>query len=81
MRTTVDIDEDVLEKLRRLSRAANQPMKEFLNETLRIGLLKREQQRTSTPFAIKPLNIKPHPGINFDSTSKLLEMLDEESGR
>ncbi|MBI4910140.1 MAG: hypothetical protein HY820_41365 [Acidobacteria bacterium] len=75
MRTTVTLDDDVALKLQALTRETGAPFKEVLNQTLREGLLLRRRPKPRVPFKVKPLG--PGVAIEFESTSQLLEQLDE----
>lgn len=80
IRTTVTLDEDVLERVKRESRSRGASFRDTLNDLLRAGLL----SRTTTPRP--PLKIKPVPmgyraGLSYDSVEDLLALGEGESHR
>ncbi len=74
IRTTVTLDEDVLEKLKQESRVRGIPVRQVLNESLRKAFLQPEAKRRE--FRIVPMNLKFIPGLNYDKTEELLEFLE-----
>jgi hypothetical protein len=75
IRTTVTLDEDVIERVKQQSRARGSSFRETLNELLRAGLMADTQPKR------RKLNIVPHhggyyPGLNYDCTEELLEYLE-----
>lgn len=82
MRTTVDLDEDVILRLKDLSDRSDKPLKVVLNDTIRLGLLEQTKQAESSPkrFVLRTFGpeVRPKPGISFESTSKLLDLLEGE---
>lgn len=74
IRTTVTLDEDVLERLKQESRARGIPLRQALNDSLRKAFLPVPPIRRE--FRVKPLNLKFIPGLNYDKTEELLEFLE-----
>ena len=76
-RTTITLDDDVLERVRAESRAHGISFKQAVNELLREGLLSRQNHEDRKPFKIKtrPLG-KLQPGLNFDCIGELLDQLE-----
>jgi len=54
MRTTVTLDDGLAAELKRLSVDAGLPFKKVINDTLRVGLQGRQQQRTTAPYRLRP---------------------------
>jgi hypothetical protein len=78
MRTTLTLDHDVVQQLKRLRRARNTTLKDLVNEALRRGLRdmsappkKRRAFRTRAFHMGKPL-------INIDNVAEVLAHLDGE---
>ena len=76
MRTTLTIDEDVANLLKKEVRRSGEPLKVTVNRLLRSGL-----QQASAPPMIKPFKLEPFSlGLPKEWTSgsveELIEMLD-----
>ncbi len=81
MRTTITLDDDVISKIRKKMREGDgKSFKDAVNETLRNGLLFETQirEKPRKPFKVKSRNLGVYPHLNYDKTSELLAMLDEE---
>ena len=75
------IDDDVVKKIKRkMVNGKGRTFKEVVNETLRNGLIFEEQreQEPIKPFKVRARNLGTYSHINYDKTSELLAMLDEE---
>ncbi len=81
IRTTVTLDEDVFERLKQASRAERVPFRQALNDTLRAGLLAREEPTARRKFRIEPRHMGVRPGLNYDNVSALLELAEGENYR
>jgi hypothetical protein len=73
VRTTVVLDEDVLERVKQESRSRGIPFRETLNTLLRAALLASETQSKRREFRVKPHHGGYYPGLNYDCTEALLE--------
>lgn len=73
------MEDDVAARLEDLRRKTGESFKDAINETLREGLLARERRDVRTKFRVTPLG----PGVDFEfeSTSALLEELEEGASR
>jgi uncharacterized protein (DUF4415 family) len=84
IRTTVTLDEDVLERVKQESRERGHSFRETLNNLLRFAL---SAEKTPVPEQ-KPFKIRPFhdmgvfPGLNYDKMSELLDYAEAkiESG-
>jgi hypothetical protein len=79
IRTTVTLDEDVLNRVRDHSKATGRSFRETLNELVREALAaKQDNGRRKREFRIDPvpMDIPRPPGINYDCTEQLIEYLD-----
>ena len=75
-RTTVTLDDDVLERVKAESRARGISFKQAVNDLLRRGLISPPPSRRE-PFRVKPRDMgEPRPGVNFDCIGELLEYLE-----
>ncbi|MGA6983704.1 MAG: CopG family transcriptional regulator [Candidatus Sulfotelmatobacter sp.] len=74
MRTTLTLDDDVANLLKKEARKSGEPFKQVVNRFLRLGLTAKPQARK--PFVVKPFNLGPPSGLNFDNIGELLEVLE-----
>ncbi|CAN5592745.1 MAG: hypothetical protein ACR2M8_07440 [Pyrinomonadaceae bacterium] len=79
MRTTVTLDDDVLLTVKEeMRKGEGKTFKEALN-----GLVRRARYASENgaeppkPFKVRAKSLGVYPHLNYDKTSKLLEMLDE----
>jgi hypothetical protein len=82
VRTTLTLDDDVMAKIKAEMRKRGVSFKDIVNEMLRKGLIvtdKLKQSKRPVLFNTKPLGIRP--GLNYDSTSELLEETEGPSHR
>ncbi len=73
MRTTLTIDEDLAQKLKREMRRSGDSLKEVVDRLLRAGL---KGSRPKRRFKIKARPLGLRPGVNYSKTSELLDLLD-----
>jgi hypothetical protein len=77
MRTTITLEDDLAETLRRRARERNVPFKQVVNEAIRAGLTggkpasKRYRMKPGRPLGIRP-------GINMDRALQLAAELEDE---
>ena len=79
IRTTVTLDEDVLNRVKDESKASGRSFRETLNELVRDGLASKQSPRQrKREFRIDPVPMDiPRPeGVNYDCTEQLLEYLE-----
>jgi hypothetical protein len=74
IRTTVTLDEDVLERVKQESRSRGVPFRQTLNDLLRKSFTQVEPIRRN--FKVEPFLKGFEQGLNYDCTSALLEYLD-----
>jgi hypothetical protein len=74
VRTTLTLDDDLAERLQREARSSGQRFKSVVNEMLRLALDIRTEPpvRRSLVWRETPLRT----GLDFESTSELLDRLD-----
>lgn len=78
MRTTLTIDDDVEALLRQRLRASGEPLKQAVNKYLRLGILAEQKQREpKRKVQITPSRFGLPKAFHIDSTSKLLERLED----
>ena len=77
IRTTVTLDEDVLDRVKQESKDRGDSFRETLNNLLRFALSNEKVPRERREFKIKPTHMGIVPGLNYD---KIGEMLDYAEG-
>jgi len=75
VRTTVTFDDDVASLLKKEARKSGEPFKQVVNRFLRLGLTAAKQPARK-PFVVKPWNLRPPPGLDFDNVEELIEALE-----
>jgi hypothetical protein len=78
MRTTVTLDPDVAEKLRKRVIESGQSMKAVLNGTLRAGFLAVKPEPERKKFRVKARRLGLRPGID---PARLLEYVNDLEDR
>ncbi len=78
MRTTLNLDNDVLEQARLLAHNLRQPFKFIVNEALRTGLKQIEKPLLQKKYRTVPQNMKLRQGVSLDSIPKLLSEIEDE---
>jgi len=81
IRTTITLDEDVLERVKRESIARGKPFRQTLNELLRSALLKANDQRDRGGFRVEPTHMGYRAGLNYDDVEGLLELSEGDQHR
>lgn len=78
IRTTVTLDEDVLNRVKDESKATGHSFRETLNELVRDALAHRHDRRgRKRELRIHAIDMGPRPeGVNYDCAEALLEYLD-----
>ena len=77
MRTTVTIDDDLLEKLKEAARKRRQPFTRIVNETLRHGLsAQRPRQSRRAPFRVESFESPFRPGVDPLRLNQLVDDLE-----
>jgi hypothetical protein len=81
MRTTITIDNDVLERARSLASRRRTPFRAVVNEALRAGLDQIEKPAKGHPYTTKarPMGLKA--GRNIDNIQELLAQVEGEGAR
>jgi hypothetical protein len=79
IRTTVTLDEDIVDRIKQRSRERGDSLKETLNNLLRFALSNGTPGATRKPFKVRPFhNMGAVPGLNFDKISELLDYAEGE---
>jgi hypothetical protein len=72
IRTTVTLDEDVLERVKLESRTRGASFRDTLNDLLRVALANQKAPFKRT-LKIEPRNLGQFPGLNYDDVESLIE--------
>jgi antitoxin component of RelBE/YafQ-DinJ toxin-antitoxin module len=81
MRTTLSIDDDVLEKARAAAEKAGLPFRTVINEALRAGLKTFGTPPEAVPYKTKPHKLGLKAGRNLDNIQELLAQVEGEDAR
>ncbi|MDY6991426.1 MAG: DUF2191 domain-containing protein [Pseudomonadota bacterium] len=77
MRTTLTLDDSLVNELKSISQETGKPFKQVVNETLFIGL---QYHKQAQPYRLKPIKLGPlYPAINLDKALQLADMLEDEA--
>ena len=77
MRTTLTIDDELLERLRALAERQNASMKDTLNDVIRRGLTAQDVRSRRRPkFRVQPFSSAFRPGIDPRRLNQLVDDLD-----
>lgn len=80
IRTTVTLDEDVLERVKLESRSRGASFRDTLNDLLRTAMALDNRHRPRT-LKIKPVHMGYRAGLNYDDIESLLEYAEGEQHR
>ena len=79
MRTTLTIEPDVAQKLKRRMAQTNQSLKETVNKVLRAGLAETPRKSRTPRFRVEPHASGFFPGIDRDRMNQLADQLEAEA--
>ena len=81
MRTTINLDTDVLERAKAVAKNRGTPFKTIVNSALRHGLDQMEKPAQPLPYQTKPHPMGLLPGRNLDNIQELLALLEGDDSR
>lgn len=81
MRTTLVIDDDVLERARALAGSLRTPFRQVVNEALRAGLNQVEEPARVRPYRTQPHDMGLQAGRDLDNVAELLAQVEGEGYR
>ncbi|MEW6140348.1 MAG: type II toxin-antitoxin system VapB family antitoxin [Thermodesulfobacteriota bacterium] len=81
MRTTLSIDEDVIDRAKELAAKLGKPFRAIVNEALRAGLDRVEQPAKQRDYRTEPHAMGLRPGRNLDNIQELLAQIEGEDSR
>ena len=74
IRTTITLDEDVIERAKDFSKARGLPFRQALNDLVRAGLLAESATPVNRRFRVEPKHMGVRHGIDYDHTAGLFEL-------
>lgn len=76
MRTTITIDDHLLDQVRRRAAERRQTVSQVIEESVRESLL-RQQAQDRTPFRVSAFSAGGYqPGVDLDDNASLLDLMD-----
>jgi hypothetical protein len=72
-RTTLTLEDDVFDEVRREARRTGKSVKQVVNDALRTGL---HAPARPQPFEVRPRRLGLKPGFDFDDVEGLLEEIE-----
>lgn len=81
MRTTLTIDQDVLDKAREVSEKLRTPLRRVINDALRIGLSEVEKPGIKKPYRTSPHDMGLKEGFSLDNTQEVIAQAEGEDFR
>jgi hypothetical protein len=77
MRTTLHIDDDILQELKREATRARAPLRDTVNRVLRLGL-ERLRPASAVPYRCRTFAMGFPPSSNLDKALELANLLEDE---
>ncbi|MCP4750662.1 MAG: DUF2191 domain-containing protein [Proteobacteria bacterium] len=78
MRTTLTIDDSLMDRLKEEAHRKGLPLKQVVNEKLELGLRFREEDRQSKPYRQKTFSMGCPPAVDFDKSLQLASELEDD---
>ena len=80
MRTTLTLERDVAEQLKREIRRTGKSLKATVNDALRLGLGLGGKPPKADRFVVEPHAFGFRPGVDLDRLNQLVDDLEAEDG-
>lgn len=81
MRTTLRLDDDVIDKARAVAASLGTPFREVVNEALRVGLDQVAKPATRRPYRTEPRPMGLREGYSLDNIQEVLAQAEAEDFR
>jgi hypothetical protein len=81
MRTTLSLDDDVIERARAVATKLGVPFRAIVNDALRAGLDQVERPAKQRRYKTEPHAMGLRPGRNLDNIQELLAQVEGEDFR
>jgi hypothetical protein len=75
VRTTLTLDDDLAQQLKRRARERDVPFKQVVNEALRAGLAAKTT--AATPYRMKPRDLRARAGVDLTKALRLAGELED----
>jgi hypothetical protein len=76
MRTTLTISDDIMMLARKRAAADNRPLRDVINEALRLGLALGERRVSAYRFRLPTVKGQVLPGVDLTDRDKLFDLMD-----
>lgn len=78
MRTTIDIDDEVMRELKKLAASMNRTLRSVIEDAVRAELARRDRHAKTVKGAkvITFTGRGTRPGVNLDSSADLLDLME-----
>jgi predicted transcriptional regulator len=81
MRTTLTIDDDVLDRARSVAERLRTPFRQIVNEAIRAGLKTVAEPATTKTYQTRPHKLGLKAGRSLDNIQELLGQIEGEEHR
>ncbi len=81
MRTTITLDDDLLDRARESARKLRKPFRAIVNEALRAGLDRIGDVSSPRPYRTVPHDMGLREGLSLDNVQELLSQLEGDDAR
>ena len=81
MRTTINLDDDLLDQARESARRMRKPFRAVVNEALRAGLEHVNRGQARRPYRTAPHRMGLRKGLNLDNIQELLSQVEGDDAR
>ena len=81
MRTTLNLDDDVLDRARAIAARLHAPFRQVVNEALRAGLQAVEEPARARPYHTRPRKLGLKEGRSLDNIQELIAQIEGEEHR
>ena len=81
MRTTITLEDDVVERARSAAARLRTSFREVVNEALRVGLETVDAPAAGRAYSTEPHDLGLKPGVDLDNIQELLARIEGESFR
>jgi hypothetical protein len=78
MRTTLTLDDDVIDEAKAVAAKPGAPVRQVVNEALRVGLWEVEKPAMQRPYCTEPRPMGLRAGYNLDNVQELLAQAEGE---
>ncbi len=79
MRTTITIEDDVLDRARVLAKKLHSPFRRVVNEALRAGLEAVEKPARARPYRTQPRKLGLKTGRSLDNIQELIAQVEVDA--